>query len=1060
MASEFGILMTNEKFDPSLEKTICDVIVTKKGRVKHKEVDGVCGYEWDETNHRFGLCEVEHDMSISEFMYNEIRCEGAYPIFPRYIIDTLKYEKFIDRNDHQIRVDRDDNEMRKILIQPYAGEMYFSPECYPSVFLRREARSQKLDRIRNYIGKRVEFYEEESKRKAILDQNKMSKVEQWRDAVNERIVSIEPKRGECYDHGTDIIYQFIKKLRFGMMYPHYYVLHSDYCIVPNKGGTSIGSWHIRKRTEGDAKASAMYSGKGPLNDLRVKIERDDLSRETIIQIIEYGKKFNSSAGDKQGNISIEKLVEYCDFLTTFVHAKKKEEGEDDTARQEIRKAWVKGMPYMDFSKPMKITRGFNRNMLFFAALDSFRKRNGVDVDPNKGKWKEHIKEVTEKLKKAQTENGGQPCQVSIDGVNVLTNVDYGTVNHWIDWVTDIIMVVQTKRLVKEYAFKKLKSENLLAGMNSLVGVLRCYMYCLALAIYDFYEGTIDGFKKGSNASAIIETVAQMFPDFRRELVEKFGIDLRMKEITRELFVGKSMTSKFMEEGEYGYKFAYGWRRDGFAVMEDYGEILTEKVEDLYKGVLLGRKWEDEVDDPESYFYDDLYTNEPHRVFLSAGKDVDNNITLRSISQAETTYLSKRFVSYWYRISQVEVTKARNEVLDMNEKQKPYFEFEYDDFKPCSIGELGIHASTYIYQNLLVGRNRGEEILDSKELVWMDMSLLNFGAVRSHDRCWISSSVAIEVNLRHALIVRIFSRFDMMSERETFSTILEKVMEDVKELRFFPTYRHYYLETLQRVFNDERRLEVDDFYMRLYDVQTREQALNTFTDFHRCVESELLLPTLKLNFLLWIVFEMENVEVNAAYKRHPLLISTAKGLRVIGVDIFNSQLSISMSGWIPYVERMCAESKVQTKLTADELKLKRWFISYYTTLKLDRRAEPRMSFKFEGLSTWIGSNCGGVRDYVIQMLPTRKPKPGALMVVYARDSRIEWIEAELSQWLQMEGSLGLILVHDSGIINKSVLRARTLKIYNRGSMDTLILISSGVYTFGNKFLLSKLLAKTE
>ncbi|ALM00058.1 major outer capsid protein [African horse sickness virus 2] len=1056
MASEFGILFTEKIHDQTLEKTNCDVIITEERKVNRREVEGVRGYVWEETNHRFGLCENSFDEKISETMYCQIKCEGAYPIFPHYIVDALRYGKMIDRNDNQVRVDQDDKRLMKIKIQPYMGEMYFSPESYSTVFCKRQAELMSIEDLRYPFDIRCDFEETSLQTESSLDGKKLRLLGKWKRATQERMHE-ENDRGKCAGHDEDVLYQLVKKLRYGLLYPHSYTLNTKYKIV-NPNVSQIKDWLLKTR-DGIREESGVSDKRGPLAELVSAIKDEELSRGVIERIVQYGSQFSSCAGEREDDIPIETLNRYCDSLTTFVHRKKRERGDDTTARDVFRNALVGSMPKMDFKNQMKMTRGWG-NYTFFSYIDRFSRTYKTNIDPNKNLWNEHKQKVKKQLEEKQKENGS-PMSVQIDGVYIRTDVPYGTVDHWVDWVVDTIMLKETDKMIKDYEFKKLKREELIAGMNKLEDGLRCIVYCLILALYDYYGAEIEGFKKGTNASSIVETVSQMFPNFRGDIIDKFGIQLKVKREAEELFLPKDMVSSFLEDGEEGYKYQYGWRDNEELVASDYGEILTQSVQILFEGLMRGEKWTSIIDDPQSYFEDDIFAGKANRMFLRGGETVERHVKLKVNAQTENvegiTYFSKRFVSYWFRIERTTHVKEGRRI-DIRDRKTGYQQFDVEDFKPASVGELGFHASTYIYQDLLVGANRGERVKDAKELVWMDLSLTNFGFVRSYNRCWIAAFVEAEISLRFYLITSIFCRY-FTGDRKSFAKILDGV-KSLKERLWFPTYKHYYVAVIQKIYSDDRNLDRNEFCNRVMNIMTRRSVLNEFERFRRAIESPKLIDTLSLNFLLWIIFEQENIDVNFADKRHPLLISTTKGLRVIPIDVFNSSLALSPSGWIPYVERICAEAKENRTLSSDELKIKTWFVEYYLNINLERRAEPRMSFKSETLITWIGSNCGGVTDYVVQLLPVRKPKPGLLVVVYSEDGSGKWAEWALRDFLDVEGSLGLIFITRKTVKNGSALGVRDLKIYNRGRVDRLVLISSGVYTFGNKFLFSKLLSKIE
>ncbi|ALM00053.1 major outer capsid protein [African horse sickness virus 1] len=1056
MASEFGILLTERIFDETLEKTNCDVIITEEKKVKRKEVEGVLGYVWEETNHRFGLCEGNYDLAFSDTMYCQTKCDGSYPVFPHYIIDALRYGVMIDRNDNQVRVDLDDKRLMKIKIQPYLGEMYFSPENYSTVFCKRQALALGVDDLRHSVDVRNEFEETNHQTKGVLNGNKQRALEVWKEMAYQRMRK-EGSRGRCIGHDDDVMYQLIKKLRYGMMYPHHYALNARY-EVSNPSAARIKDWLLKVRVNvGRAQEKADQTG--PLAEMARSIENDELSRQVVDQIIQYGGQFSSCSGAREDDIPINILLEYCESLTTFVHRKKRKEGDDLTARNTFRQALIKSMPTMNFKNQMKMTRGWGK-YTFFSYIDRFSRIYNMNIDPNGKLWIEHKQTVSEQLKKKQEENRA-PLTVQIDGVHIRADETYGTVDHWVEWVVDTIMLRETEKMIKDYRFKKLKREELISGMNKLEDGLRCIVYCLILALYDYYEGDIEGFKKGTIASSIVETVSQMFPNFRSDIIDKFGISLKVKTEAEELFLPKNMKSSMNVGEERGYKYKFGWKDNEERVMSDYGEILTESVEILFKKLLKGEKWKIIVDDPQTYFEDDLFVDRANKIFSRGGQTVNQLISIKVNAQSNnvegTTYFSKRFVSYWFRIEHFSITTAKKRT-DIRDKKTEYNEFDFEDFKPACIGELGIHASTYIYQDLLVGKSRGERVKDAKELVWMDLSLANFGCSRCYDRCWPASCVEAEISLRYYLVTSIFARY-LNREGLSFSKILIS-LKDFSDRLWFPTYKHFYVAVVQKVLRDDRRLDYVLFCSRVSAITTRRATLMEFSTFKQMVGSTRLLDTLFLNFLLWIIFEQENIDVDFANKWHPLLISTEKGLRVIAVDVFNSSLTLSTSGWLPYLERICSESAMDRALTADEINLKRWFVDYYMELKLERRAEPRMSFKSEALITWIGSNCGGVTDYVVQLLPVRKPKPGLLVVVYSEDGGEKWAEWALRDYLEIDGSLGLVFITRKAVKNKSKLGVRDLKIYNRGRVDRLILISSGVYTFGNKFLFSKLLSKIE
>ncbi|ALM00124.1 major outer capsid protein [African horse sickness virus 9] len=1051
MAFEFGILQTDKIRENTLEKTNCDVILTKENRVRMKEVEGVKGYYWEDTDHRLGLCEVEHTVSVRDFVYKQTKCEGSYPVVPLYMIDAIKYGRMIDRNDHQIRVDKDDKILSKIQVQPYLGDAYFSPEYYIATFFKREPLPIHVDMIRDYIGKRINYFERELSG-GVRDANLEMIVEKWKDNTYKRIEG--EKATMCVRHEPDSVLQMLKKMRFGMLYPNYYMLNTDYIVTESSKEAPLNRWLVKEKTVGKVKAAEAFAGNSLLKSLASRMEDEELSREIIIAVINYGSKFGTRSGKKKDLMTIDKLEKYCDSLTTFVHKKKRDEGDDETARAIIRNQWIKGMPSMNLKKEMKVSRGPIQNWSFFMSLEMFKRNNKVDIDPNHDTWKNHVKEIRERMQKEQSANSNSPLKIQVDGVSLSTGEFYGTVEHWIDWVVDLIMLAQVKRLIKEYKFVRLETSNLMAGMNKLVGALRCYAYCLILALYDFYGADIEGFEKGSNSSAIVETVVQMFPNFKQEIQANFGINLNIKDKKQALFVRMDMDSEFSEDEQKGYMFEYGWAKREEQIWSNYGDILTDLVEQLYKSILNHEEWEKIVDDPEKYFYDDLFNASPETAFISKGYDPDNNIVIEGKVGQDVTYFSKRFVSYWYRVRQVQTSKGaeRRSIEDVK-----YREFDIESFKPYAIGEIGIHASTYKYQDLLAGRNRGEKVKDSQALVWYDFALTNYTLVRPQDRCWIMSCTDCEYTLRFATITMIFERLSEEADL-SYHDILLKVRE--YPIQSFASYKHFYVRVLQHVFRDNQEIDVLEFCTRMLDPRTREAGLNKFSRFRQWRESEFLIDALKMNFLLWVVFELENIDVDYSKKRHPLLISTDKGLRVVSVDLFNSMLSVSLSGWIPYVERVCERSEAKRRLNADELKLKNWFIAYYVTLPLLRRAEPRMSFKYEGITTWIGSNCGGVRDYLIQMLPARKPKPGVLILAYGAEINVAWLNHALRDILSLEGSLGIIIVSDGSVVNKSKLRVRDMKIYNRGEVDRLILISSGDYTFGNKYLLSKLMAKIE
>ncbi|ALM00106.1 major outer capsid protein [African horse sickness virus 7] len=1057
MASEFGILYTDQIYEQTLEKTSCDVIVTKENAVKRVEIDGVLGYEWGATNHRLGLCEIEHVKTISEFMYEQIKCEGAYPVFPHYVIDALKYNKVIERNDNQVRVDRDDVKLQKIKIQPYFGEAFFSPETYSSTFCKRQAIRGHVAKMRTFAKDRIDF-EESSAQTKYVNGNKVKILEVWKGQTDARML-MEGQREKCVAHEVDPIYQLIKKMRYGMMYPTHYMLSQRYRIISERRKMEIEKWLLEKIERGVQRGAAGAKGNESLARLEKLMQKEELENSVIENVIRYGSQFSAHAGEKTNDIPLSVLIKYCESLTTFVHKKNREGGDNQTARDEIRKAMVHNMPTMNHNNPMKVTKNF-KNFLFFAYLDGFKRNNGVDINPNNSTWIEHKKKMAEKLKDEQQRNQNRPMLVLIDGVYVSTSVEYGTVTHWVDWVVDIIMTTQVERMIKEYDFKRLERKQLISGMNKLEDGVKCYAYCLILALYDYYGDAIEGFAQGTRAGSIVETISQMFPEFRSDVAEKFGIKLTIKDESEELFVQKDMNSEFLDEGEMGYKFVFGWKNTDFKVQSNYGEIVSEEVERLFKVILEGKEWSNEVEDPEDYFVDNLFNKTPDAVFERDGVDGSNRIIVKNKTTLREgqRHFSARFVSYWYTFEKVEVGRMMARI-DIHDRETKFSEFDVDDYKPCSVAEMGLHSSTYIYQDLLIGSNRGEHVIDAKELVWYDIALTNYGTTRYFDQCWPSSCSTTELSMRYFLITEIFQRY-RTDDRSSFADILEKMRKNGYPRRSFLTYKHYYVAVIQEVFGDQRPVDVYSFCTDIFKKERRRGILSMFPTFSTLIKSEKLIDALFLNFLLWVVFEMENVDISFANKRHPLLISHDKGLRLIGVDLFNSTLSISMGGWIPYVERICHADHVARKLNADELKIKRWFIDYYMDLSLDRRAEPRMSFKYEGLATWVGSNCGGVRDYIIQELPMRKPKPGLLMLVYGEDGDPKWVEWAIKDFTQIEGSLGFIYIDPISVVNKSTFRTREMKIYNRGRLDRLILISSGNYTFGNKFLLSKLLSKAE
>ncbi|ALG63784.1 truncated VP2 [African horse sickness virus 7] len=833
MASEFGILYTDQIYEQTLEKTSCDVIVTKENAVKRVEIDGVLGYEWGATNHRLGLCEIEHVKTISEFMYEQIKCEGAYPVFPHYVIDALKYNKVIERNDNQVRVDRDDEKLQKIKIQPYFGEAFFSPETYSSTFCKRQAIRGHVAKMRTFAKDRIDF-EESSAQTKHVNGNKVKILEEWKGRTDAKML-MEGQQEKCVAHEVDPIYQLIKKMRYGMMYPTHYMLSQRYRIISERRKMGIEKWLLEKVERGVQRGVA----------------------------------------DAKGNESLVRLEKL--------------------------------------------------------------------------------------MRKEELEN------------------------------------------------------------------------------------------------SVIENV---FPEFRSDVAEKFGIKLTIKDESEELFVQKDMNSEFLDEGEMGYKFVFGWKNTDFKVQSNYGEIVSEEVERLFKVILEGKEWSNEVEDPEDYFVDNLFNKTPDAVFERDGMDGSNRIIVKNKTTLREgqRHFSARFVSYWYTFEKVEVGRAMARI-DIHDRETKFSEFDVDDYKPCSVAEMGLHSSTYIYQDLLIGSNRGEHVIDAKELVWYDIALTNYGTTRYFDQCWPSSCSTTELSMRYFLITEIFQRY-RTDDRSSFADILERMRKNGYPRRNFLTYKHYYVAVIQEVFGDQRPIDVYSFCTDIFKKERRRGVLSMFPTFSTLIKSERLIDALFLNFFLWVVFEMENVDISFANKRHPLLISHDKGLRLIGVDLFNSALSISMGGWIPYVERICHADHAARKLNADELKIKRWFIDYYMDLSLDRRAEPRMSFKYEGLATWVGSNCGGVRDYIIQELPMRKPKPGLLILVYGEDGDPKWVEWAIKDFTQIEGSLGFIYIDPISVVNKSTFRTREMKIYNRGRLDRLILISSGNYTFGNKFLLSKLLSKAE
>nr|QCY50060.1 VP2 [Palyam virus] len=423
---------------------------------------------------------------------------------------------------------------------------------------------------------------------------------------------------------------------------------------------------------------------------------------------------------------------------------------------------------------------------------------------------------------------------------------------------------------------------------------------------------------------------------------------------------------------------------------------------------------------------------------------------------------KRFYSYHYKITREESIMNNffgNNVYEVKGRKYPY---PYTEIAP--------HTREYLQETLMIGNVREPYDGVNERWKWAENELQMRGTIdrvnaNFNDRCFVSEwgrCIYFEFGrLIHLLFRRITSKGPdpMFSDFEKDSR-LEK-MNYIIPTRNPSTLADALLDAIADI-EGSQRLTVDALFYVTHAVDKVAALVNVLPFFKKLVDSSTRQSMYSLNMipLLLILSPYGKIKENKV----PVLIYTEQGMRMIPVSVDHVKSSQNISDWGMYLEGFMTEESGETLLTEKEQMIKIAFLRYYSELKIDNRfLQHRRQYKLEMLESWIGVNCRGYVDVLLQMIPIRTPKRGFLLLALCDRSEVyPYVVARARRLFEsvLTSNLGIVLInvdndeviHDK-LIDISVSRYSKLE----GDQPAVIwLIQTENSKFGNKHMIAKLM----
>nr|QCU80244.1 VP2 [Palyam virus] len=423
---------------------------------------------------------------------------------------------------------------------------------------------------------------------------------------------------------------------------------------------------------------------------------------------------------------------------------------------------------------------------------------------------------------------------------------------------------------------------------------------------------------------------------------------------------------------------------------------------------------------------------------------------------------KRFYSYHYKIT-------REESVINNFFGKNVYEVGGRKY-PYPYTEIAPHTREYLQETLMVGNVRERYNGVSERWKWVENELQIRGTIdrvdaNFNDRCFISEwgrCVYFEFGrLTHMLFRRVTSEgpHPMFSNFEK-DDILDK-MNYVIPIRYPATLADALLDAIADI-EGSQRLTVDALFYVTHAVDKIAALVDVLPFFKRVVDSSNRQSMYSLNIipLLLTLSPYGMMREN----KIPILIYTEQGVRMIPVSVNNVKSSQNISDWGMYLEGFMSRESGEMTLTEKEQAIKLAFLKYYSDLKIDNRFfQHRRQYKLEMLESWIGVNCRGYVDVLLQMIPIRTPKRGFLLLALCDSSEVyPYVVARVRRLFEsvLASNHGIILINvDNSEVVHDKLTDVSISKYSKleGDQPAIIwLMQTENSKFGNKHMIAKLM----
>nr|BAQ23258.1 outer capsid protein VP2 [Bunyip Creek virus]BCR31589.1 VP2 protein [Palyam virus] len=496
-------------------------------------------------------------------------------------------------------------------------------------------------------------------------------------------------------------------------------------------------------------------------------------------------------------------------------------------------------------------------------------------------------------------------------------------------------------------------------------------------------------------------------------------------------------------------------------MLDGNEIDCTDVDvlDSNEESFIATGWSAVSKNTDSYFNDIKVHDFPQ---LSKFEQKGRNI-LVTLKRDEEWNKPKRFSSYMFRIKIEDSVKIRigdHDVYEVKGRKYPY---------PFS--ELGPHTRTYMLESMLTGQTRIMTKEPNEKWLWIKNEFQQRGAQHrvgsEWEGCGASEWSHIYLNEMARLLQFTLRRICEVGPHPPFSKF-----EDDKWLDSM----NYHIDNLKprdlcdaismalvKVCNFPLATREQLFYIA-HSINKVEAMIEVFPKIRNLINDHTVISFYSLNIIpiLLTVIPYGRIVDNHI----PIIIHTDVGMRVIPGSTYNVKSGQNMSDWLMYLESVVDRRQGSRNLTNHEREVKSAFLRYYEHVIIKSRfSRAALKYKLEMLESWVGINCSGYFDSMVQVVPIRSPKKGFVLLILSDDTKpLAYIHARLLRmfshvWTSCRG-IHIIDVRKGELADGCVGDSRVVQ-YRRIDMDQSVdvwVLTAPNATFGNKHMITKLLSK--